>query len=136
MKSFSESSVFLETFLLNFSIGTSVDGGDILPATGELLFQAYQSFCEIEKAINAKESEIIRRLGDRREKFQSDQTRCRQELPGKRYRLSIECFGCSSHSCGLCVMLNLINEAFPLAACPDTRFPLDIIDEMVYQVFC
>ena len=23
-----------------------------------------------------------------------------------------------------------------LAACPDTRFPLDIIDEMVYQVFC
>jgi hypothetical protein len=25
---------------------------------------------------------------------------------------------------------------FRLAACADTRFPLDIIDEMVYQVFC
>ncbi|MFY9255212.1 MAG: hypothetical protein WAO83_17305 [Fuerstiella sp.] len=30
---------------------------------------------------------------------------------------------------------NRKEDAF-LAACPDTRFPLDIIDEMVYQVFC
>ncbi|MGB4710281.1 MAG: SdrD B-like domain-containing protein [Fuerstiella sp.] len=29
-----------------------------------------------------------------------------------------------------------IGDADGLAACPDTRFPLDIIDEMVYQVFC
>ncbi len=114
MKSFEEASQFLETFLSSFGIGTCVDG-DILPASGELLFQAYQSFHEIEEAINAKEPEIIKQLGDRREKFESDRTSPMVKLPGQRYLLNIDCIGRTSHSCGVLVMLNLINDAIPVS---------------------
>ena len=114
MKSFEEASQFLETFLNCFGSGTCVDG-DILPASGELLFQAFQSFHEIEEAINAKEPEIIKQLGDRREKFESDRTSPMVMLPGHRYLLNIDCMGLTSHSCGVLVMLNLINDAIPIS---------------------
>ena len=112
MESFEDASEFLEKFLLNFGIGKN--GGDqYFPPSGELLFQAYQSFHKIEEAINAKEPEIIKRLGDRREKFESDQTPPMAKLPGYHYQLGLQCFGTTSHSCGVLVMLNLINEAIP-----------------------
>lgn len=113
MKSFEEASEFLETFLANFGMDEYC-GDEFSPASGELLFQAFQSFGEIEYFVKAKEPEIIKRLGDRREKFESNRTPPMAQLPGYRYLRGMECFGRTSHSCGVVVMLNLINAAFPL----------------------
>jgi hypothetical protein len=115
VQSFEEASQFLETFLSEFGLSTC-SNGNMIPASGELLFFATQLFFEIERFVNLKEQEIIQKLGDRREKFGSDQTSPRVQLPGYRYLLgihAIECIGRTSHNCGVVVMLNLLGIAEP-----------------------
>lgn len=97
MDSFREASEFLELFVRDMGVGKVEYGKPVFPS-GEILFSAIKWQDKIAAFVSAEEHAILKKLGDRREVYHSSR---------------INCFGESSHSCGVCMMINVVDDSIP-----------------------
>lgn len=97
MKTFSDASYFLETFIRDLGVVKYSANGYVFPS-GEMLYRAAAEFPRIRQLIMHREDAIVRKLGDRREQYCFG---------------PIDCTGFTSHSCGLTLMQIVLDESAP-----------------------